>query len=130
VFVEDVLIPIKHLVNGTTVTQIDVASVTYYHIELPRHDVVLAEGLPTETYLETGARFAFENGGGALQLHPDFAPDEARVGMVWQNFSYAPLIGSDGQLDRVRVRLALQAQMLGQQADGAPQRLKKRAGRS
>jgi hypothetical protein len=59
VFVEDVFIPIRHLVNDTTVVQIDVATVTHYHIELPRHDVVLAEGLPAETYLETGARFAF-----------------------------------------------------------------------
>ena len=130
VFVEDVLIPIKHLVNGATVTQIDVATVTYYHVELPRHDVVLAEGLPAETYLETGGRFAFENGGGAMQLHPDFAPDEARVGMVWQNFGYAPLIGTDGQLDRVRVRLALQALMLGHQENGTSQRVKKRATRS
>ena len=129
VFVEDVLIPIKHLINGTTVTQIEVATVTYYHIELPRHDVVLAEGLPAETYLETGARFAFENGGGALQLHPDFAPDEARVGMVWQNFSYAPLIGADGQLNRVRARLALQALMLDQQANDTSQRGNKRARR-
>jgi hypothetical protein len=92
--------------------------VTYYHVELPRHDVVLAEGLPAETYLETGARCAFENGGGAVQLHPDFAPDEVRVGMVWQSFGYAPLIGQDGQLERVRARLALQAQMLGYQAEG------------
>ena len=61
---EPVLIPIKHLINGTTVIQIDVSTVTYYHVELPRHDVVLAEGLPTDTYLETGARFAFENGDG------------------------------------------------------------------
>ena len=130
VFVEDVLIPIKHLLNDTTVTQIDVATVTYYHLELPRHDVVLAEGLPAETYLETGARFAFENGGGAMELHPNFAPDEARVGMVWQNFSYAPLLGTDGQLDRVRARLALQALMLDQQANAAPQPGKRLARRS
>ena len=130
VFIEDIFIPIKHLLNGETVTQIDVATVTYYHLELPRHDVVLAEGLPAETYLETGARFAFENGGGAMELHPDFAPDEARVGMVWQNFSYAPLIGTDGQLERVRARLALQALMLGHQANAVSQPGKKRARRS
>jgi hypothetical protein len=65
-----------------------------------------------------------------MELHPDFAPDEARVGMVWRNFSYAPLIGHDGQLDRVRARLTLQALMLEQQANASPQRAKKRAGRS
>ena len=119
VFVEAVLIPIRFLVNGTTVQQIDAAEITYYHLELARHDVVLAEGLPAESYLETGGRAAFENGGGGLQLHPDFAPDEARVGMVWQNFSYAPLLGTGGEVERVRSRLALQALMLGYRADGA-----------
>ncbi|WP_158928549.1 Hint domain-containing protein [Acidisphaera sp. S103] len=125
VFIEDVMIPIKHLINGSTVTQIDVPSVTYYHIELESHDVVLAEGLPAETYLETGGRSGFENSGGVIDLHPDFAPDENRVGMVWRNFAYAPLIGTDGQLDRVRVRLTLQAVMLGQQGRGEPQREKR-----
>jgi hypothetical protein len=120
VFVEDVLIPAKHLVNGTTVTQIDVRTVTYYHVELPVHDILLAEGLPAESYLETGGRFAFENGGGVMQLHPDFAPDEARVGMVWRNFGYAPLIGCNGEVERVRARLACQALMLGFRTDGRP----------
>jgi hypothetical protein len=117
VFVEGVLIPVRFLINGTTVTQLDVATVSYYHVELPHHDVVLAEGLPTETYLETGGRAAFENGGGAMQLHPDFAPDEARVAMVWQNFGYAPLLGTDGQFDRVVARLAMQSDMLGYRTD-------------
>jgi plastocyanin len=124
VFVEDVLIPIKFLVNGATIVQLDVASVTYYHLELPRHDVVLAEGLPTESYLETGGRSAFENGGGVTQLHPDFAADEAHAGIVWEQQGYAPLLGSDGQFDRVRARLVAQAFMLGE----PPKRVKRRAG--
>jgi hypothetical protein len=119
VFVEAVLIPIKFLVNGTTVEQIDAANITYYHLELARHDVVLAEGLPAESYLETGGRSAFENGGGTVQLHPDFAPDEARVGMVWRNFGYAPLLGTGGEVERVRSRLAVQAVMLGHEAERA-----------
>jgi hypothetical protein len=65
-----------------------------------------------------------------MQLHPDFAPDEARIGTVWQNFSYNPLIGTDGQLERLRARLALQALMLGHQANDASHRQKKRARRS
>ena len=130
VFVEDVLIPVKFLVNDATIAQIDVVTVTYYHLELARHDVVLAEGLPAETYLETGGRSAFENGGGAMQIHPDFAPVDARVAMIWQNFGYAPLLGTNGQFDRVRARLAAQALMLGYRADDTPpQRARRRAGR-
>jgi hypothetical protein len=117
VFVEDVLIPIKFLINGTTVRQVDVARITYYHFELPRHDVVLAEGLPAETYLDAGGRGAFESGGTAIQLHPEFAQDEARVGRIWKQFGYAPLIGTDGQYVRVVARLAAQARMLREQSN-------------
>ncbi len=119
VFVEDVLIPVKFLMNGTTVAQIDARTIFYYHIELARHDVVLAEGLPVETYLETGSRAAFENGRVAVQLHPDFAPDDdERVAAIWRRFGYAPLLGVDGQLERVRARLEIQARMLEYRAFG------------
>jgi hypothetical protein len=37
--------------------------VTYFHVELPRHDVVLAEGAAAESYLDTGNRSAFANAG-------------------------------------------------------------------
>jgi hypothetical protein len=129
VFVEDVLIPIKFLVNGVTIVQVAASAVTYYHLELPSHDVVLAEGLPAESYLETGGRSAFANGGDVIQVHPDFASDEAHVAGVWERSGYAPLLGSDGQFDRVRARLAAQACMLGYQADGTPpRRARRRAG--
>ncbi len=118
VFVRDVLIPIKFLVNDTTIRQIDAASVTYYHLALPCHDVVLAEGLAAESYLETGGRSAFENNWAVVQIHPNFAPDEARAAVVWEAFGYAPLMGTNGQLDQVRARLAVQAVMLGYHADG------------
>jgi hypothetical protein len=62
VFVDGVLIPVRYLINGTTVVQEPVESITYFHVELPRHDVVLAEGLPAESYLDTGNRTAFEIG--------------------------------------------------------------------
>jgi hypothetical protein len=47
--------------------------VTYYHIEFSEHAVLLAENAPAESYLDTGNRAAFENGGKAVVLHPDFA---------------------------------------------------------
>ncbi len=113
VYVDDVLIPVKFLLNGTTITQTRAARVTYFHLELPNHDVVLAENLPCESYLETGGRSCFENAGAALALHPDFAgSDEARVGAIWQSQAYAPLIGSEATLQRVQARLAFQALML------------------
>jgi hypothetical protein len=116
VFLEDVLIPIRFLVNDSTVAQIKAESITYYHIELPQHDVVLAEGLPVESYLETGGRSTFENGGGALQLYPDLAPNGDQVAMMWESFAYAPLLGDGRQLERARMKLRWQAELLEQRA--------------
>lgn len=85
VYVDGVLIPVKHLVDGVVVTQESTDSVQYFHIELPQHDVLLAEGLPCESYLDTGDRSNFENGGNVIRLHPDFARG------VWDAGGCAPL---------------------------------------
>ena len=36
---------------------------TYWHVELAAHTVLYAEGVPAESYLDTGNRGAFANGG-------------------------------------------------------------------
>jgi fibronectin-binding autotransporter adhesin len=112
VFVEDVLIPVKFLINDVTITQVRVDRIRYFHVELAGHDVVVAEGLPAESYLETGGRASFENAEGVTRLHADFAPDDAVVGEIWRAKGYAPLLGRDGELERARRMLALQAIML------------------
>ena len=117
VFVEDVLIPIRHLISGTTVTQIDCDSITYYHVELPRHDVLLAEGMPAESYLEAGARDAFANFEGAIQLYPEFAPLRDHYAMLWESEGYAPLVVAGEQLERARRNLARQTNLLMQTRD-------------
>ncbi len=56
VFVGGVLVPALHLVNGATITQTQKAASTYFHLELDRHDILLAEGMAAESYLDTGNR--------------------------------------------------------------------------
>jgi collagen type I alpha len=58
VYHDGVMIPVHCLVNGATIRQLPVDFVSYYHVELPHHDVLLAEGLPAESYLDTGNRHA------------------------------------------------------------------------
>ena len=72
-FVDGLLIPAKALINGRNVCQLNRPAVTYYHVELAAHEVIFADGMAAESYLETGNRGAFENGGTAVILHPDFA---------------------------------------------------------
>jgi hypothetical protein len=79
-FCDDVLIPVQQLINGATIVQEKAERIHYFHIELDRHAVVLAEALPAESYLNTGNRQQFENGGGAISLFPDFAPNDAENG--------------------------------------------------
>jgi hypothetical protein len=77
--------------------------VAYWHVELPRHDVLLAEGLPCESYLDTGNRANFTNGGGVTTLHPEFAP------LRREAEACAPLVVTGPRLAAVRLRLGMRA---------------------
>ena len=74
VLVDGVLIQAETLVNGATIVQVPRERVEYWHVELDSHDVLLAEGLPTESYLDVGNRTDFNNGGAYLEAYPDFRP--------------------------------------------------------
>lgn len=107
VFIDGVLIPVRYLINGATIVQEPVDEVMYYHVELDRHAVILAEGLSCESYLDTGNRSAFANGGPTVQMHPDFALRE------WEMRACAPLVRSGVELEAARSYLLWQAQELG-----------------
>jgi hypothetical protein len=59
VFVDGALVPARYLVNGTSVAQIPCDEVVYFHVEVADHGVLVAEGLPAESYLDTGNRDLF-----------------------------------------------------------------------
>ena len=102
VFVDGVLICIRQLVNGSTIrTERGWTAVDYYHLELNDHGILLAEGLPAESYLDTGNSAFFANSRAPQVLHPKlpndnryptretgscapFVSDEASVQPVWQ----------------------------------------------
>ena len=108
VFVDGVLIPVRYLLNGATLAQEEaVATIAYWHVELPRHGVLLAEGLPAESYLDSGNRAAFANAGTLALAHADFAR------RVWGNNGCAPLVTEGAMRDRVYTRLIAQALALG-----------------
>ncbi len=46
------LVPIMCLINGSTVLREPAEAVTYWHVELDRHDILLAEALPAESNLD------------------------------------------------------------------------------
>jgi hypothetical protein len=106
VFVDGVLIPVKYLINGASIARIRRRTVTYYHLELPDHAIILAESLPVESYLDLGDRANFA-GETVARLVPDFTgrltPDTA---LIWESRGAAPLVVTGPRLEAARKRLA------------------------
>lgn len=64
-FFDDVLINASALINGDTIYFVPLAdfgaSYTVYHIETENHEIIFAEGVPAETFIDYGLRSAFDN---------------------------------------------------------------------
>ncbi|MER2249669.1 Hint domain-containing protein, partial [Methylorubrum podarium] len=105
-----VLVPIMCLINGTTITREPLASVTYWHVELDAHDILLAEGLPAESYIDGGDRAFFEGSDHAIH-NPDFVP-------VGWNARCRPVAFDGPVVEAERLRLdAVFAASLSEQCD-------------
>jgi hypothetical protein len=120
VYVEDVLIPAKHLINGHSIVQVPVDEVSYYHVELPRHDVLRAEGLPTESYLDIGDRANFASDSDPMRLFPDFSARSCDVATFWEIYGCAPLVVSGPTLAVVRQQVDRRAAVLSGQEAAIP----------
>lgn len=83
--IDGVLIPVKHLVNGRSITFDDDAkmseTIEYFCVELDTHEVIFAEGTAAETFRYGGGQIAWDNLGDYQDLYgsehevmPAFAP--------------------------------------------------------
>jgi len=100
-YIDGALIPVAQLVNGTSVVPCgDMDPISYFHIELPIHSLVLAEDMPTESYVDRGDRAMFLNG-------TSRSPGDFQLAKPWA--SCAPIVESGPLVDRVRARLAWRA---------------------
>lgn len=110
VAVDGRLIPIRLLTNGATIRPDPACrTITYYHVELHAHDVLLSEGLAVESYLDTGNRGMFENAAGPLTLHPDPGAGQGR--RVAR--SCLPFVDAPEQVRPVWAALAERARAMG-----------------
>ncbi|MBU6449417.1 MAG: Hint domain-containing protein [Rhodospirillales bacterium] len=62
-FLDGILVQAGAMVNGTSIVREGnmPTRFTYYHIETAEHDLILAEGAPTETFVDNIDRMAFDN---------------------------------------------------------------------
>jgi hypothetical protein len=106
ILVEGVLVQVEKLVNGATIVQVPRERVEYWHVELESHDILLAEGLPAESYLDVGNRTGFVNGGDYLEAYPDFFPKHERESCV-------PVVKEGPVIERTKTALLARAKALG-----------------
>ena len=61
IFAGGLMVPVGLLANGRSIVRLDPATADCLHIELDRHDIILAEQAPVETYREALDRSFFAN---------------------------------------------------------------------
>jgi hypothetical protein len=86
--VNGMLIPVRYLENGVTVARAPLRHVSYYHVELERHSVLVADGMSAESYLDTGNRGDFE---GTDHDPAQAGVEETAARLIWAEQACAPL---------------------------------------
>jgi hypothetical protein len=112
VFADGILVPVWALENAITIAREPVSQVTYWHVELDTHDVILAEGLPTESYLDTGNRSSFRNNEAVVSLRPSLLDSDV-LSEFWAAAACAPRAHDGQRVTNLRWRLLEEAKTLG-----------------
>ena len=70
--------------------------VTYWHVELASHDLMLCEGAWAESYLDMGNRAAFvdSDDGSVPALHPDFSRESWEARACQQQERGGPIVAA------------------------------------
>ncbi|WP_170314047.1 Hint domain-containing protein, partial [Commensalibacter intestini] len=70
-FIDGHFVPARMLVNGRSIFyDYSITSYDYYHVETEDHSVIWADGMLTESYLNTGNRHSFNKDQKVVQLDP------------------------------------------------------------
>jgi len=68
-FFDGKFVPVRMLVNGRSIFfDKSITSYDYYHIETEAHSVIMADGMLTESYLDTGNRRSFSQKGNVVSI--------------------------------------------------------------
>jgi hypothetical protein len=119
-YLDGALVPARLLVNGrSVVAETGMAEVTWYHVELETHEVLVAEGASAESWLDCGNRSWFQNAPVSLLTVPG---NLDTVGTGWDaSRACAPLVHGGERLAAIRASLDTCADQLAEAA--APARL-------
>ena len=116
-YLEGVLIEAKDLVNGVSIVQAERAEkVEYFHVELETHDVIVAEGALSESFIDDDDRFMFHNAHEYRVLYPAAIQTVARY--------CAQRLDEGYEVEAVRRRIALRAGLVSEGISTLPGKLR------
>ena len=103
---DGVLVPVSALVNGGSIAQTQAAGeLAYFHLELETHDVIIAEGVPAESFLDDRNRNMFQNASEYGAIYPGSAHEPGRY--------CAPRRSEGPEVAALRERLARRSEACG-----------------
>jgi len=104
-FVDGMLIPALHLVNGVSIVKMrDVEEIDYFHLEFDRHVVIFAENAAAESFVDDDSRMLFHNAEEYRRLYSNEPSRRAEF--------CAPRVEDGPALEALRRRLTARAARL------------------
>lgn len=108
ILIDNQFIPVRMLVNNSTIFyDHSITEYTYYHIETEIHSVIMADGILTESYLDTGNRASFKSNGNIVSIISIVNKKKQ-----WNLNSAAPLVTTRNIIELIFYKILARAHML------------------
>ena len=104
-YVNGIFVPAIDLVNDLTIFQEARSKITYYHVELASHNVIYAEGMTAETYLDDNNRDFFVTGADSEVVQLDASMPQMTSDEIWQNKGFAKVMREGAEVEAIRAQL-------------------------
>jgi len=120
-FFDGKFVPARMLVNGRSIFfDKSITSYDYYHIETEEHSVIMADGMLTESYLDTGNRRTFSQKGKVLSIgrSRNLTWDDAAVPLTVSRETVEPLFRRiEARADKTGIAIHTEAHPLTNESD-------------
>lgn len=112
-FFNGLFTPVRMLVNGASIFyDHSITSYDYYHIETEQHSVIVADGVMTESYLDTGNRGSFRQEGTVVSLNAG----SHKTVRTWAEDAAAPLVVDQSVVEPIFRKIEARAKHAGIEA--------------
>ncbi|WP_408740376.1 Hint domain-containing protein [Acetobacter senegalensis] len=112
-FFNGLFTPVRMLVNGASIFyDHSITSYDYYHIETEQHSVIVADGVMTESYLDTGNRGSFRQEGTVVSLNAG----SHKTVRTWAEDAAAPLVVAQPVVEPIFRKIEARAKHAGIEA--------------